>query len=247
MTSIPSIVLLSEMVALQRATDVTSNNIANSSTTGFKRQGILFETYTAGNNIRQATNFVFDKRTFFDGTVGTISSTGNPLDVALQGDGFFQVQTPQGIQYTRNGAFQINSQGNLVTSNGMAVLDTGGAPILFPDDSRDVSIARDGTISIITGTDVGKTQLGRIAIVKFEDNNAVTALGGSMVTTNQYPIPVESNIAIQGAVENSNVSAVSEITSLIAIQRAYERASGLIDQESDRVRNAIDKLGQTTA
>ncbi|MCL2474396.1 MAG: flagellar basal-body rod protein FlgF, partial [Alphaproteobacteria bacterium] len=169
------------------------------------------------------------------------------LDVALQGEGYFQIQTPQGIQYTRNGAFQINSQGNLVTSNGMAVVDTGGQPILFPEDARDVTIAKDGTISIITGNDISRTQLGRISIVKFADNNNVTVLGGSVVTTNQEPIPVEDNIAIQGAIENSNVNAVSEMITLIDIQRSYERAAKLIEQDNDRVRSAIDKLGQTTA
>jgi len=247
MTSIPGIVLLSSQVALQRAADVVANNIANSSTTGFKRQGVAFETYAFGHIPKQTAQYVYDRHTYFDTSIGTISLTGNPLDVALQGSGFFQIQTPQGTHYTRNGAFQINSEGQLVTSNGNIVLDTGGQPILFPEDAKDIVIAKDGTISYITGTDTSKTQAGRIAIVSFEDNANVDMLGGSVISTTQTPIPVEGNIAIQGAVENSNVSPISEMVSLIEIHRSYERASKLIEQENERIRNALDKLGQTNA
>ncbi|MDD3370294.1 MAG: flagellar basal-body rod protein FlgF [Alphaproteobacteria bacterium] len=242
-----SLVLLSDQMALQRSADIVANNIANSSTTGFKRQGIQFETYVSRPAPKQSTSFVFDRATFRDTTQGVISQTGNPLDLAIQGEGYFQVQTPQGVQYTRNGAFSTDNQGQLVTSTGYPVLGDGGQPISMPEDVRDITVSGDGYITAQTGTGTSRAQLGKLGVVTFDINEAVTPTSGSMLTTTQVPVPVTGNVIVQGAIENSNVKPVTEITNLIKIQRAYEQASNMVGQENARLSNAIDKLAQTTA
>jgi flagellar basal-body rod protein FlgF len=242
-----SLVLLSDQMALQRSADVIANNVANSNSTGFKRQGVQFETYLSRPAPKQQTAFVYDRATYRDATQGTISTTGNPLDLAIQGGGYFQVQTPQGVQYTRNGAFRTDNQGQIVSSTGYPLLSDGGQPITLPEDARDITISGDGTVTGKTGNATSRAQLGKIAVVSFENDEVLTPTSGSLLTTTQLPTPVAGNAIVQGAVEDSNVKPVTEITDLIRIQRAYEQASNMIGQENQRLANAIDKLSQTTA
>ena len=241
-----SLVLLSDEIALQRSVDVIANNIANSSTTGFKRQGIQFETYVSRPTPRQSTSFVYDRATYRDMTPGTISMTGNPLDLAIQGKGYFQVQTPQGIQYTRDGAFRTDNSGQIVTSSGLPVLGDGGQAITIADDATDITISGDGTITVQTGTATSRANLGRLGVVQFENDEALTPTSGGMLTTTQTGTPVMGNAIVQGAIEDSNVSPVMEITNLIRAQRSYEQAANLIGMENSRLTTAIDKLSQTT-
>jgi len=242
-----SLVLLSDQMALQRSADVIANNIANSSTTGFKRQGIQFETYLSRPTPKQSTAFAYDRATYRDTTQGAIASTGNPLDLAIQGTGYFQVQTPQGIQYTRDGAFRTDNQGQIVTSSGFPVLTDGGQAVTLPDDARDVTISGDGTVTAQTGTSTSRAQLGKIGVVKFANDEAVTPVNNGLLTTTQLPAPVEGNAIVQGAIENSNAKPIMEITDLIRVQRAYEQAINLVGQENARQDSAIDKLSQTSS
>jgi flagellar basal-body rod protein FlgF len=242
------LVLLSNQMALERSVDIIANNIANSSTTGFKRQGIEFNTYlTSGNQSSgQATSFVYDRATFRDTSVGVITNTGNPLDLALQKEGYFQVQTAQGTQYTRDGAFRTNNQGQIVTSTGLPVLSESGQPITVPEDSSDLTVYSDGFVTVKSGTGSARTSLGRIGVVKFDNDNQLTPVSGTLLTTTQAPVPVTDSIITQGAIEESNAKPVVEITELIRIQRAYEQATNFISQDNTRLTSAIDKLSATT-
>ncbi|MDR3424166.1 MAG: flagellar basal-body rod protein FlgF [Alphaproteobacteria bacterium] len=243
-----SLVLLSNQMALLRSVDVISNNIANSSTTGFKREGIQFETWMSRPTSKQSTSFVFDKATYRDMTPGTISTTGNPLDLAIQGKGYFQIQTPTGVQYTRDGAFRTDDQGQIVTSSGMPVLSDGGQPLVLPAIATDVTIAGDGFITAQVGTSPTRAQLGKIGVVQFDNDEAVTPTNNGLLTTTQAPQPVVgSNVLVQGAVEESNVKPVLEITDLIRMQRAYEQASNLIGQKNTQMSDAIDKLSSVSS
>ena len=217
-----SLVLLSDQMALERSVDTISNNIANSSTTGFKREGIQFNTLLGnlggGSGASKPINYVYDRSTYRDMTAGTISNTGNPLDLAIQGSGYFQIQTPQGTQLTRDGAFRTDGQGQIVTSTGNPLLSDGGQPIIIPDDGTDVTISGDGSVSAQVGTGSARTLLGKIGVVTFDNDQKVTPTGNNMYTTTQTPIPsTANNDIIQGAIEESNVKPVAEITSLIAI------------------------------
>ncbi len=243
-----NLVLLSDQLSLRRAVDIIANNVANSSTTGFKREGIQFDTYIARTSPKHATSYVYDRATYRDSTPGTISKTGNPLDLAIQGAGYFEVMTPQGIQYTRNGAFRLDSQGQLVTSSGQLVLSDGGQGVIFPEDAYDITISKDGYITCQSGTTSSRTELGKLAFVKFENDSAMKPTNGSLLTTTQTPQSAAIDSAIvQNAREDSNVKPVLEITDLIQIQRAYERASNLIGDENRRLTEAIGKLSQTTS
>ncbi len=244
--STASLVLLSDQLAIQRSVDIVANNIANSSTTGFKREGVQFSTFLSQPSSSQKTSFVYDRATYRDTTAGTITSTGNPLDLAIQKDGYFQIQTPQGVQYTRNGAFRTDSQGQIVNSSGMPLLSDGGQPLILPDDARDLTISSDGYVTAQVGTSSSRAQLGKIGVVTFPDGQQVIPAGNGLLTTAQTPTPVLTNSIVQGATESSNVQPVAEITNLIQLQRAYEQASNLITAESTRLSDAIDKLSQTT-
>jgi flagellar basal-body rod protein FlgF len=247
MTSTTGLVLLSSQMALSNSIDIIANNIANSSTTGFKRQGIQFETFVSKHTspTAQNTNFVYDRATFRDSTPGTISQTGNPLDLAIQGTGYFQIQTPQGVQYTRDGAFRTDNQGQIVTSTGLPVLSDAGQPLVLPDDALDVTISGDGFLTAQVGTGTSRAQLGKIGVVQFGNDAAVTPALNGLLTTTQTPTPVTGNAIVQGAIEDSNVKPVTEITDMIRIQRAYEQASNMISQENSSLSDAIDKLSAT--
>ena len=239
-------ILLSDQIATQRAVDVVANNLANSTTTGFKRQGVQFETYISRQTPTQSTAYVYDRATFRDLAPGTISSTGNALDLAIQGEGYFQVQTPQGIQYTRDGAFHTDNQGQIVTSSGMPVLDEGGQAMTVPGDATDIIITRDGFVTVQSGTGTSRSELGKIGIVSFANAEGLDPTESNLLTTTQAATTVEEPVLIQGAIEDSNVSPVVEITNLITLQRAYERAANLATQENSRILSAIETLSKTT-
>ncbi|MDE1900162.1 MAG: flagellar basal-body rod protein FlgF [Alphaproteobacteria bacterium] len=247
----PGLVLLSDQMALERSLDVVANNIANSNTTGFKREAMQFDTVLSnlggGASSTAPISFVYDRATYRDMKPGAISNTGNPLDLAIQGDGYFQVQTPQGKQYTRDGAFQIDNQGQIVTASGLPILSDSGQPIIIPDQSTDLTISGDGTVSVQNGTVTSRTILGKVGVVEFANNQALSPTGAGLYTTTQAPTPAAANnVIVEGALEQSNVQPVVEITDLIKIQRAYEQATNMISNENTRLDNAIDKLSQTS-
>lgn len=247
----PGLVLLSDQMALERSLDVVANNIANSNTTGFKREAMQFDTVLSnlggGTSSTQPISFVYDRATYRDMKPGAISNTGNPLDLAIQGNGYFQVQTPQGKQYTRDGAFQIDSQGQIVTAADQPVLSDSGQPIIIPDQSTDLTISGDGTVSVQNGTVTSRTILGKVGVVEFANNQALSPTGAGLYDTTQVPTPAAANnVIVEGALEQSNVQPVVEITDLIKIQRAYEQATNMISNENTRLDNAIDKLSQTS-
>ena len=167
---------LSRQIALSRELDVVANNIANINTTGYKADGSLFEEYLSsaarsGQN-QGRVSFVHDRGTWHDLSAGPIEQTGNPLDVAIDGNAFLVVQTPRGERYTRNGALQINGDGQLVTSDGDAVLGDAG-PIQFQPTDNQVSISRDGTITVREGTSKADSARGKLRLVTFDDAAAI--------------------------------------------------------------------------
>jgi flagellar basal-body rod protein FlgF len=244
----PSLVLTSGESALERSLDIVANNIANSSTTGFKREGIEFDTLLNQTAPGTGINFVVDRATYRDASTGPIVATGNPLDMALQGPGYFEIQMPDGsTSYTRNGSFRLNNQGQLVTQAGYPVISEGGTGITVPATATDVTITGDGTVSAhITGI-VDLSVLGKIGVATFADEQQMQAQGAGLYTTTQTPLPtVDSSVMVQGSLEQSNVSAIDEMTQLIRIQRAYEQAANLINQENTRLNTAMSVLSKTS-
>jgi len=243
----PSLVLLSNQQALQRSLDVVANNVANSSTSGFKRIGIEFDTFVSKPAAGQALNFVVDRATYRDTATGPIETTNNSLDLAIEGSGYFQVQTPEGVRYTRGGSFEIDNQGQLVTQSGQPVLSDNGQPLTIPDTTTQLNISGDGFITARTDNGANLSQLGKIGVVKFEDEQQVLPQGSGLYATSQVAAPAIDSQVVQGALEQSNVKPVVEMTQMIQIMRAYEQTANLISQENTRLSDAITRLSKTTA
>src|ERR1041384_283291 len=164
---------LSRQIALSRELDVVANNIANVNTTGYKANSTVFQEFlmpgVRANQFRggdRLVSFVHDRATWIDFTQGPVQPTGNPLDVAISGNAFLTVQTPNGERYTRNGALQINNAGQLVTSEGHQVVGANG-PIVFQSGDRNVAISSDGTISVREGNNTTDSQRGKLRLAEF--------------------------------------------------------------------------------
>jgi len=240
------LVSLSHQLAAYRAMDVIANNLANVSTPGFKRESAKFEEFMT--HVRPAEDqrgtqnisFVKDAGILRDSSQGAIEQTGATYDVAIAGNGFFQVQTPQGMRYTRDGHFSLDANGNLVTSAGYQVQGDGGPITITPNDG-DINIGADGTISSVVNG-VGN-QLAKLKVVDFASPTALTKQGANLYSTSQTPTtPAIVNLR-QGALESSNVQPVVEISHMIEVMRAYEATSTLAKSHEDLMTQAIDKLG----
>ncbi len=248
------------MEAQQMQLDVISNNLANSSTNGFKRAHAVFEDLMY-QNLRQAGSSTSEQSQLPTGlqvglgvrtvatsrsfTQGSLQQSGNNLDVAIQGNGFFQITMPDGtINYSRDGAFQVNSQGQIVTSNGLPVA-TG---ITVPANATNVSISADGNVTANIPGNVAPQPIGTIALASFinpagleprgQNLFAETAASGQPNTGT----PGANGLGqlMQGFLETSNVNVVQELVTMIQTQRAYEMNSKAI-QTSDQM---LQKLGQ---
>ena len=248
----PNLIMLSGQTALLSAMDVIANNVANANTTGFKRQSVSFDTYVsrAGNatNPKAELDFATTRGTFRDVSNGAIVSTGNPLDVAIQGAGYLQVRLPDGTTgYTRGGALQRNNEGQIVTLSGLPVLGDGGQGITVPETASQLNISGDGTVTARVSNGADLSQLGKITLVKFDNEQSLQAKGGGVYTSSQSPQPNTESTLVQGGIEQSNVQPVTEISSMIQIMRNYEQIANLISKINDTRGNALERLAKTTA
>lgn len=237
---------LSRQIALERLTDVTANNIANLNTTGFKAEKLLFEEYlmpvARDRDFAwpdQPLSYTKDWGTMHDMRNGETVPTGNPLDVALQGNGFLTVMSPNGERWTRSGSLQINAEGTLVDLNGYPVI-ADGSEVQFDPAEQNISIAADGTISTDAGTK------GRLQIVEFANAQQLTREGSNLFSGGT-PVPATATRVLQGSVERSNVSGITEMSELIRVSRSYESLSSLMQRQDELRRTAIQRLGDATA
>lgn len=242
---------LSRQVALARELDVVANNIANINTNGFKADGAVFEEYlgpTARTASEGRVSFVRDRATWIDLSQGPINRTGNPLDVAVDGDGYLAVQTPRGERYTRNGALQINAGGELVTPEGYQVLGDAGPITLQPRD-RNITISADGTVSVRNGDNTTDSPRGKLRVVSFDKPGQLQKDGAGVFAAPQTVTqqPDTNSRLVQGALEKSNVRAVIEMTRMIEVTRSYTQVATMLSQESDMRRAAIEKLAEVPA
>jgi flagellar basal-body rod protein FlgF len=172
-------------------------------------------------------------------TNGSILQTGNPLDVALNGEGFLTVMTPAGERYTRSGALQINNEGTLVNFDGYPVQGEGGN-ISFDANDTDISISPNGTITSNAGTK------GRLRVVEFASPQELQREGDNLYSGGT-PVQAAATTLTQGSIERSNVSGVGEMTEMIRVSRAYESIAGLMQKQDDLRRSAIQRLGDANA
>jgi len=244
---------LSRQTALQRELDVVANNVANVNTTGFKADGAVFSEFLQkrGNSEQfvaadRRVSLVQDRLSWHDMSQGPIQQTGGPLDVAIDGEGMMAVQTDRGERYTRNGAFQLNNLGELVTGSGDKVLGDSG-PIVLQVTDRDITITKDGTVKVREGESLNSDSTrGKLRLVTFADPQQLRKDGASTFAAPDgvapIPLPDANANVVQGSIEKSNVRPVIEMTRMIELTRAYTEVATILQQQSDLRKNSIQQL-----
>jgi len=226
---------LSRQQGLMREMQMVANNLANSSTTGYKTDRAIFaefiaETGPKTDSVSMGTLIGNNLKT----DQSTLALTGGPLDLALQGEGFFAVETERGVRLTRAGHFQVSPEGTIINGHGHALLAPGGNPITIPEGSGRVNIGSDGTISANGGV------IDQVGVVMPEgellrdSDTLFTAEGGFA--------PIENTRIVQGALEQSNVSPVIEMARMIEVQRAYEAGQTILEREDQRISQLITTI-----
>lgn len=219
--------LMSEM-------QIIANNIANASTTGFKAEEMMFAEYVSDlgrshDSLSMATGTVRN-------TVqlqGGMAQTGGTFDLAIEGEGFFLIDTPAGQRLTRAGSFTPNENGDLVTMDGNPVLDSGGSPVFVPQGVGTIGIAPDGTLS------ADGQPIGQVGIVNPTDPTQLLREGGTIFNAVGGYEPATNGKILQGFLENSNVNPITQIGRMIEVQRAYELGQSFMEKEDERIRSLI--------
>lgn len=226
-------------MALHRLMEMTANNMANMSTPGFKSQNVLFGEYLnktqdpASGSISE----VQESGTYRDLAQGTLTQTSNKLDFALQGEGYFAVQTPSGVRYTRDGSFALNSKGEITTKDGDPVLNDTGSPLTIQPGATQITMNRDNSISTEKGT------VGKLKVVTFGVEQAMTPIGNNLYeVAKAQEKPVSKPQIEQGMLENSNVQPILEMNKMIDVLRNYQAAQNLVINDHDRIRAMIQQL-----
>jgi flagellar basal-body rod protein FlgF len=240
----PSIYVgLSSQLALEQRMETLARNVANMNTTGYRAEEIKFSTFLSKKGT-DAVNYASEGESFISRTPGGIEKTGNPLDVAVEGDGWFAINTPAGTVYTRDGRFSMSAQGQLISVAGHAVLDAGGAPMQLDPEGGPPVIARDGMIW------QGNQQVGAVGLFSVDPAAKLKRYDNSGIIPDRAPTPIldfVNNGIRQGYVEGSNVNPIREMTKLIMVTRTFESAANAIDKGEKSVDNAIRTLGEPTS
>ncbi|MDI6869785.1 MAG: flagellar basal-body rod protein FlgF [Bacillota bacterium] len=245
----------SGMLVELRRTDVIANNLANVTTNGFKRDELVGESFPAlllrryndaaspGMGpagyppvVGPLSLGAVATETATDWAPGPLTATGNPLDLGIAGEGLFVVQTPNGLRYTRDGAFTRNGEGLLVTEGGFPVLGEQG-PIELGDG--EVQVAADGTVA------VDGQVVDRLRLVRFPQGSRLVKEGDNLFATAAAGQPVDAGTEVhQGFIERSNVNTVREMIGLIASVRSYEANQRLIQMEDELMQKAVNEVGR---
>lgn len=218
---------------------VVANNIANASTSGFRAEGVIFSEYvnilgSDHGSLSMASGRVRETNE----AQGALKQTNATFDLAIEGNGYFLIQTPDGERLTRAGHFTPNQNGDLVNADGFPVLDAGGAPVFVPAGAGPISVGADGVIS------AGGQLVGQIGVVAPADPQSLTREGGTRFVAADGFLPAENARVVQGFLEGSNVNPTLEIARMIEVQRAYELGQSFLDKEDERIRAVMQALGR---
>lgn len=247
----PGIIALSGQVALQRQVDTVANNVANMNAAGFRGDRMLFQSYISRLNVpgRQVA-FVQDRATYVEATQGPIEATGNPLDLAINGEGYFAVERPGGAGrgYTRDGRMKIGPDRTLMDNAGRPVLDDAGGRILVPERATRLEVRADG--SIIATVDRRAQSVARLGLSRAQEPRAVRKAGDGLYDIPEgqaQPVDPMSRATrlVQGSLESSNVQPVTEIANLSDLQRAYDRMQRIVSDDDQRLRRMIETLSRS--
>ena len=225
---------------LKTQLEIVANNIANTRTAGYQTESARFSQLVSSATADKL-NFPTPGHLYASQMQGTTSETGNRLDLAIMGRGYLGIQTESGTAYTRDGRFKVSPFGELQTLENHPVLDAAGAPILLPSADADPTFSPDGRI------EVNGRVVGNIGLFDLQRDNVKARMGNSALLTYAPPEPIApggDTILQQGFLENSNVSPVRELANLIAITRAYESATKLIDKADGTISKSVSELAR---
>ena len=232
-------VALTRQSGLAKELQTVANNIANLSTTGYRREGVVFAEMVEALPVEGGSVAMTAARgRYVDELQGALDETGGTLDLAIEGEGYFTVMTPAGERLTRAGAFTRDGDGTIVNIDGHALLDEGGGAIAIPFEARHVNVSADGTIS------ADGAPVARVGLVTVEDRTKLFREAGVLFRADAAPTPVEGGRVLQGFLEQSNVNPVAELARMVEVQRAYEYGQKLMDTEDERIRLVVRTLGQ---
>lgn len=231
---------LNRQTGLMAEMRVIANNIANASTTGFRAEGVMFAEHVSnlGPDAPSLSMASPEARIVSDAQGGLIQ-TGGSFDLAIEGEGYFLIETPGGNRLTRAGAFLPSADGELVTPDGMRLLDAGGSPVSVPPGVARIAIGRDGTLS------ADGSPVAQIGLWKPSGETGLVADGATRFDAPDGIEPQAGAHIFQGFLEESNTNPMSEISRMIEVQRAYELGQGFLDNEDRRIRSVIEAMGRS--
>ena len=227
---------LSRQSGLIREMRVVANNIANSATTGFRQEGLIFSEFVSGNKDEGSVSMGQARigNTSFE--QGSLTQTNGRFDFAIEGDGFFLLETPRGERLTRYGSFIPTDQGDLVTPEGYRLLDPGGTAVFVPPGAEEIGVSSDGTIS------VDGQPLGQVGLFSPAEGARLTREDGVMFSTDGDIDPAPEARVLQGHLEGSNVNPIHQMARMIEIQRGYEMGQSFLKAEDNRIREAVKAM-----
>lgn len=228
---------LTRQSGLLREMSVVANNIANISTAGFRAEGLVFAEHVHAIEGDDSLSMASAVGHSVSPRQGAMQETGSPFHMAIEGEGYFLIQTPDGEALTRAGNFVRNDTGDVVTPDGYPLLDAGGAPVFVPPDAASVALAQDGTLS------ADGQALTQVGLWQPVDPFGMVRTAGTMFTSDAGFEPAPAAPILQGMVEKSNVDPVTQIARMIEVQRAYELGQSFLDAEDQRVRDFLRTAG----
>jgi flagellar basal-body rod protein FlgF len=237
-----STIAVSRLIVQQRAMEVSADNLANANTPGYRAERVQFADWLSKQPTGTAArgepklDYVQDRATWRESQAGTFEKTGNPFDMAISGEGFFTVSTASGPRLTRAGRFGPLPDGTLADEAGNKLMDVTGQPLRLAATDTQVSIAADGTVSSQSGA------IGRVGIVVPADPMQMKAEGARLFQANSPTAQVPAAQVVQGAVEDSNVAPVMELTRMMNLSREFQFTTQFVQAEADRKQSAIDKI-----
>lgn len=236
---------LSHQMVLRREMDIVANNIANADTTGFKVESLMTKEQPGPPAFTlqgpRPIKFVAADGVARDFGQGGLHRTDSPLDLAIEGPGFFKVTTKNGDRFTRDGRFRTDDTGRVTDQNGNPVADDGGGEITIdPQKGGEISVSPDGVVS------QGTERIGKVGVFTFANLGALEKTGDNLYqnASNQQPTPATDSKVRQGMLEGSNVNPILEITRMIEVSRAYEQTTQMMASQSDLSRNSVARLGR---